>query len=387
MIESVLIAGEMRIRDGSVSAWIVLSASLSGVADACRCSDGQCRNAVIDMLQTEVHIVTDRMQDSFYRRMRRRCGTGILLTDLSANAGAFSTMTKQERASIPDNLPPGVQKVRGPALDGFQQFSFAAAGFQHCVYYAGDPDARAILVMPELAGVSPGLLMFVERLVTTGFQVYVPWLFGPFGRRAPAMNAIRLCVSREFANLRAGVSAPVTSWLRALAAYISERNNDERVGAIGMCLTGAFAIPLIIEPGVAAAVAAQPSVPLSPAFALFGVGDAASKRALNISEDEVTEARQRLASGAARLLAVRCRADRICPHEKLQRLQQEFPVGLEVREYGEEGSRNRLGDRPHATFTKEYRLEPGASADHLSRQAFTDLVAFFDTYLHRQSGR
>lgn len=319
----------------------------------------------------------------------RRCWRRILPTYPTDERRHFKfpTMTKQERASIPDNLSPGVQKVRGPALAGFRQFSFAAAGFQHCVYYAGHEGDRAILVMPEIAGLSPGLLMFAGRLTEAGFQVYVPWLFGPFGQRAPAMNAVRLCISREFANLRAGVSAPVTSWLRALAAYISSRNGGQRVGAIGMCLTGAFAIPLIIDPAVAAAVAAQPSVPLSPAFALFGVGDAASKRALNISEDDIARARRRLASGDARLLAVRCRADRLCPQEKLMRLRQEFPVGLQVREYGEEGSRNRLGDRPHATFTKEYRLEPAASADHLSRQAFSDLVAFFDANLRRRSDR
>ncbi len=43
--------------------------------------------------------------------------------------------------------------------------------------------------------------------------------------------------------------------------------------------------------------------------------------------------------------------------------------------------RNRLGERPHATLTKEYRIEPDAPPDHHSRQAFADLVAFFDRHL------
>ena len=284
---------------------------------------------------------------------------------------------------IPDVILPGRDGMTGPVLEGFAQFSFASGDSSHCVYYAGDRADPPLLLMPEIAGLSPGLLMFAERLARARFQVYIPWLFGPFGRRAPARNAIKLCVSREFANLRAGVSAPITSWLRALAAYISGQNGGDRIGAIGMCLTGAFAIPLIIDPEVAAAVAAQPSVPLSPLFALFGVGRGAWMHALNLSESDIIEARNRLASGDAHLLAVRCRADRICPHEKLARLQREFPVGLEVREYGETQSRNRLGDRPHATFTKEYRLEPEASDDHLSRQAFADLVAFFNANLRK----
>lgn len=283
--------------------------------------------------------------------------------------------------SIPDVILPGMDGTRGPVLEGFAQFSFASGEFHHCVYYAGDRADPAILLMPEIAGFSPGLLMFAERVVRAGFQVYVPWLFGPFGRRAPATNAIKLCISREFANLRAGISAPVTAWLRSLAAFISHCNGGDRIGAIGMCLTGAFAIPLIIDPEVAAAVAAQPSVPLSPLFALFGVGRGAWMQALNVSESDIVAARRRLASGDAQLLAVRCRADRICPHEKLARLQKEFPAGFEAREYGAAGARNRLGDRPHATFTKEYRLEPEASDDHLSRQAFADLVSFFDANL------
>src|SRR5262249_12359276 len=161
----------------------------------------------------------------------------------------------------------------------------------------------------------------------------------------------RLCVSREFANLRAGVSAPVTSWLRALAAHIADHCGGARVGAIGMCLTGAFAIPLVIDVNVIAAVAAQPSVPMSPLFAAFGLGRGEWMGELNVSEDELLGARSRLASGEARLFALRCHADRICPHEKIARLQREFPTRLQVREYGAVESRNRLGDRPHATFT------------------------------------
>jgi dienelactone hydrolase len=269
----------------------------------------------------------------------------------------------------------------GPPLQGYAQFCFAAGEFSHTVYYAGEPCDPPLLLMPELAGFSPGLLQFAARLKEARFRVYVPWLFGPFGQRTPLRNAMRLCISREFANLRAGVSAPVTTWLRALAAHISEQNGGGRVGAIGMCLTGAFAIPLIIDPQVVAAVAAQPSVPFSALFTVFGVRHGRSLHQLNVSDSDIARARDRLTSGDARLLAVRNRADGICPWEKLERLQQEFPVGLEVREYGEVDSRNSLGERPHATFTKEYRVATNPTDEHPSRRAFTDLVAFFERHL------
>jgi dienelactone hydrolase len=268
-------------------------------------------------------------------------------------------------------------------LAGFAQFCFESGESAHVVYYSGSRGDPPLLLMPEIAGFSPGLLMFAERLINAGFQVYIPWLFGPFGKRAPVRNALTLCISREFANLRAGVSAPVTSWLRALAAHISRHNNDTRVGAIGMCLTGAFAIPLVIDPAVAAAVAAQPSVPLSLLYAGFGLGEAGHLGDLNLSEHHIAEARARLSSGEAHLLALRCRADRICPRAKLERLQKEFPIGLETREYGDPGDRNPLGERPHATFTKEYRLVPDAPPDHHSRRALADLLEFFDRHLRR----
>lgn len=274
---------------------------------------------------------------------------------------------------------------KGPPLDGFAQFHFSAGELSHCVYYGGDRRDPPLLLMPELAGFSPGLLQFAARLRSARFQVYVPWLFGPFGQRTPLRNAVRLCISREFANLRAGVSAPVTTWLRALAAHISQHNGGGRVGAIGMCLTGAFAIPLIIDPNVAAAVAAQPSVPFSALFTVFGVGRGAWMHQLNVSDGDIAKARDRLASGGAHLLAIRNRADGICPREKLERFQQEFPVGLEVREYGETDSRNSLGERPHATFTKEYRIAPDPADDHPSRHAFADLVAFFERHLRAAS--
>jgi dienelactone hydrolase len=272
-------------------------------------------------------------------------------------------------------------RVEGPASRPFEQFSFASGGLAHPVYYAGDYRNPPLLLLPEIAGFSPGLRMFAERLIDARFRVYVPWLFGPFGKRAPLRNGIRLCVSREFANLRAGVSSPITTWLRALTAHISKHSGGAPVGAIGMCLTGAFAIPLVIDPRVVAAVAAQPSVPLSPLFLAFGIGRDRRSSQLNVSDSEIAEARARLDAGKAHLLAIRCRPDRICPRAKLDRLQKEFPVGLEIREYAEPGERNCLGERPHATFTREYRIAPNASADHHSRRAFMDLVAFFDRHL------
>jgi len=283
--------------------------------------------------------------------------------------------------ALPDVEIAGVAARRGPALDPYAQFSFASGTYAHAVYHTGRRCNPPLLILPELAGFAPGLMLLGERLVAAGFQVYLPWLIGPPGRRAPLANALRLCVSREFARLRSGVTAPVTLWLRSLITHISAHNGQGRVGAIGMCLTGAFVIPLILHPQVAVAVAAQPAVPLSWRYLALGRGGASKRRALNVAAMDIEAARTRLSGGMARMLAVRCAADRLCPPDKLERMQEAFPQGLTVKTYGESGSRNRLGERPHATYTKEFRLMPAGDAEHPARRAFEDLVAFLDSGL------
>jgi dienelactone hydrolase len=264
----------------------------------------------------------------------------------------------------------------GPALPGFGQYPFAQGDLAHVVYTLGDLQAPPVIVLQELPGIGPGVIDFARRLASAGFQVHLPWLFGPVGRRTPVRNYLRLCISREFGRLAAGVSAPVTDWLRGLVTQVSACNGDRNVAAIGMCVSGGFVIPLLLHPRVAAAVAAQPAMPLSLPWLLWGGGSAAGRAALNVATPDLAKARERLVAGQARLLAVRCRADRLCPVEKLERLQREFPAGLTVLEYGAVADRNSRGERPHATYTKEFRLAPADDPAHHARQAFDDLLTF-----------
>jgi hypothetical protein len=67
--------------------------------------------------------------------------------------------------------------------------------------------------------------------------------------------------------------------------------------------------------------------------------------------------------------------------DKVERLKREFPRGLEVVESGSPDDRNSLGERPHALFTKKFRVAFAGHEDHFSRQAFRHLVAFFRQHL------
>jgi dienelactone hydrolase len=291
--------------------------------------------------------------------------------------------------ALPDVQELGVPDRRGPPLEGFAQFSFASGGIAHAVYHAGRRADPAVLVLHELPGIAPGLLQLGGRLVEDGFQIYLPWLFGAVQRRTPLRNFARLCISREFAGLRTGVSAPVTQWLRGLVSHVSAHNGGGPVGALGMCVTGGFVIPLLLEPKVSVAVAAQPAIPVSLAWLALGRAGTPAQAALNVSQADLDSARIRLDAGEVRLLAVRCAADRLCPPGRLEQLAAQFPIGLTIRTYGKGTDRNAWGERPHATYTKEYRLAAAelAPADHPARRAYAQLVAFLRHGLVEQVGR
>jgi dienelactone hydrolase len=76
----------------------------------------------------------------------------------------------------------------------------------------------------------------------------------------------RVCVSREFRVMAGGGTSPVVAWLRALATQALRDCGGAGIGAIGMCSTGNFAISMMIEPAMIAAVACQPSLPLDDPY-------------------------------------------------------------------------------------------------------------------------
>jgi dienelactone hydrolase len=59
-------------------------------------------------------------------------------------------------------------------------------------------------------------------------------------------------------DLGHGRTSPVTVWLRALARHEHERCGGPGVGVVGMCLTGGFALAMMVDDTVVAPVLSQP---------------------------------------------------------------------------------------------------------------------------------
>lgn len=191
-------------------------------------------------------------------------------------------------------------------LGDFEQRSITLQGHTKTVYVAGA--GPAVVVMAEMPGISPHVARFARWVRDAGFSVYMPSLFGRDGRYPHADEGLkvlqRACISAEFQAFAANASAPITAWLRALAARAHQECGGPGVGAIGMCFTGNFALSMMLDAATVAAVVCQPSLPL---------GDLG---ALQLAPDEIEHLRQRLQREDRTVLGFRFEGDRFCTAQR-----------------------------------------------------------------------
>ena len=148
-------------------------------------------------------------------------------------------------------------------LDDFDTFGFSHEGTRRDVYTKGE--GPGVVVMHEIPGITPQVAQFSRRVADAGFTVFMPHLFGTPGQPISTGYAlgqmIQCCIQREFRVLAERSSSPITDWLRALCREAHRRCGGPGVGAIGMCMTGNFALSLMVDPSVMAPVLSQPSLP------------------------------------------------------------------------------------------------------------------------------
>ena len=176
-------------------------------------------------------------------------------------------------------------------LDEWTSSEFSFEGTSHPTYRRGV--GPGVIVVHELPGMTPQVIDFAGEVVDGGFTVVMPHLFGkpgmPFSYSNVAKSFIRVCISREFNLWRRNSTSPVAAWLRALAKSLHAELGGRGLGALGMCLTGGFALAMMVDESVVAPVVAQPSLPLA-----IGKQRAAD---LNLSPADVAAMQQRAANG------------------------------------------------------------------------------------------
>ncbi|MFB7825998.1 dienelactone hydrolase family protein [Streptomyces hydrogenans] len=164
-------------------------------------------------------------------------------------------------------------------LDDFERREVEVEGVSKRVYVSGA--GPAVVLMPEMPGISPDVARFARWIRDAGLSVYVPSLFGVDGAYplADAAGTVmrRACVSAEFRAFAGGGTSPVVGWLRGLARTAHAERGGPGVGAVGLCFTGNFALSMTLEPAVVAPVVNHPSLPLDdPGGLELGAEDAAA---------------------------------------------------------------------------------------------------------------
>lgn len=179
-------------------------------------------------------------------------------------------------------------------------------GVVKTVYVAGS--GPAVVLMPEMPGISPDVLRLARWVRDAGFTVHVPSLFGVDGAYPTVEGGEkvvrRACVSAEFRAFAGGGTSPVTVWLRGLARQAHAECGGPGVGTIGLCFTGNFALTMALEPAVIAPVVNHPSLPLD------------DPAGLEISDEDASAVRDRIARDGLTVLAYRFDDDRWCTGQR-----------------------------------------------------------------------
>lgn len=261
-------------------------------------------------------------------------------------------------------------------LEDFETRTFSHDGVAKRVFARGE--GPGVIVMTEVPGITPAVIRFADRLVRAGFRVELPDLFGDAGRPpnvAYALNTIaRACIGREFHVMKMGGSSPVVDWCRALARDLHARVGGPGVGAVGMCLTGNFALSMMLDDAMIAPVLSQPSLP-------FAVGPRRSAD-LHVAATALARARDRTRDEGAKLMALRFTHDVMCPAARFETLRREFGPAAELIEI-DSGPKNPHGNPiwAHSVLTEHFVDKAG----HPTYAALTRVLSFFDEQLRPQA--
>ncbi|WP_292534225.1 hypothetical protein, partial [Methylocystis sp.] len=178
-------------------------------------------------------------------------------------------------------------------------------------------------------------------------------------------TATVLCIRREFTVWASDRSSPIVEWLRALARHAQNESGGRGVGAIGLCLTGGFALAMMTEPAVIAPILGEPSLPVAIT--------STRRRAIDASPEEIACARRRLADENLSMIGLRFRGDPFVPDERFEMLRREFGERFEAIELDPKDANSDGPKPPHSVLTLHLRDD---DPDGPTRKAEARVIAF-----------
>ncbi|MEJ9079027.1 dienelactone hydrolase family protein [Gordonia malaquae] len=266
-------------------------------------------------------------------------------------------------------------------LDAFTRHEFTNDGITHHYYRSGS--GPAVIVIPEVPGVTPKVVEFAQRVVDAGFTVFMPSLFGidgvgtmPDGVRGigPSLatsvgTLTKVCVSREFTIFATGRSSRVVTWLRALARVAHDDCGGPGVGAIGMCVSGGFALSMAVDERMLAPVLSQPSLPL-------GISPSRRKN-IDISPGDLACVRDRCAKEGLEVMGARFTGDKLVPGDRFAFLREQLGDAFIGVELPDSAANPDALIPPHSVVTEHLVDKPGEP----TRDTLDQIIAFFQRKL------
>jgi len=304
---------------------------------------------------------------------RGRAGTGVCMrvtrrhaiSSLSSAAIGLTVQTTDEC------LPKGPCPA-GRDVAGFTSLCFTdSRSVKHQVYTTGS-DGPPVILLHELPGLTRETFATARQLADARYTVVVPLLFGQPGESSTFGNIREVCGREQFDCNEGEKTSPQVAWLRELARCARQRSPDGKgVGVIGMCLTGAFPIPLLREPAVVAPVICQPTLPFNRFNPLQAFGWFMDQSALAVDPEDLKHAREQRTGP---LLGIRYKGDRKCQKKRFERLTSEFPNRFYRLDFPGQHHSTLVGDfcpdallEVLAFFNDHLRTTPGACADRFPR--------------------
>lgn len=202
---------------------------------------------------------------------------------------------------------------------GYARDPFEYGGIRRDVFRR-EPAGPPVLVLHGLAGLNDGTLRVAERIGAHGdLTPVMPVILGSAGQDSSLQGLGPLLLGWEFVAVGTGRTSPIVGWLRGLAARESVLAGGAPVGVVGMCLSGGFALAMVADPLVKAAIVGEPSLPLT-----YGGWPPRRARDLGLSPGDLVAIKGRVSRGEAAVRAVRYAEDRISPPARMKRIAQEL---------------------------------------------------------------
>jgi carboxymethylenebutenolidase len=130
----------------------------------------------------------------------------------------------------------------------------------HLAVPAGDNRRPGVIVLPEVLGLNDDIRSHTDRLASEGYVAFAPDLYSSGSR-------VR-CIASTFANLAKGAGRAFDDIEAARIFVAGHERCTGRVGVIGFCMGGGFAIACAPLGGFAAAAANYGRVPKDAASRL-----------------------------------------------------------------------------------------------------------------------